>query len=248
MKKILFALLMTSFLVTNFSYAQTADEVIESYLETIGGRDAIAAIKTMKSVGKVNFQGMEIPFTMYQKAPGAQKLVINFQGQEITQMSFDGNEGWGTNFMTMEPEKWESEDSELMKSEMDFPEVFLTYKDKGYSAELEGEENIEGTDCYRLKLTKKPMTIDGKEEENFVYYFIDKETNVPVMVRNVIHKGDMKGKSQDTFMSDYQEVNGVYQPFTLQIKLDGQTIQSLSLDTVEVNVDMDDALFAFPGK
>ena len=68
------------------------------------------------------------------------------------------------------------------------------------------------------------------------------------MVRNVIHKGDMKGKSQDTFMSDYQEVNGVYQPFTLQIKLDGQTIQSLSLDTVEVNVDMDDALFAFPGK
>ena len=247
MRTILFALL-AGLLVTNFTYAQSADEVIESYLETIGGRDAISSIKTMKSEGKVNFQGMEIPFIMYQKAPGSQKLVINFQGQEITQMAFDGNEGWGTNFMTMEPEKWESEDSEIMKSEMDFPEVFLNYKDKGYTAEIEGEENSEGTDCYRLKLTKKPITIDGKEEENFTYYFFDKETNVPLMVRSMIHKGDMKGKSQETFMSDYQEVSGVYQPFTLQIKLDGQVMQSLTMDNVEVNLDLDDSVFAFPGK
>jgi outer membrane lipoprotein-sorting protein len=183
---------------------------------------------------------------MLQKAPNKQKVTLNFQGKEIVQPAFDGNEGWNTNFMTMKPEKMEAEDSEIMKQESDFPDSFWNYKSKGYSATLEGEETIEGTACHKIKLTKKPVKIDGKEEENFSYYFFDKENGVPVMTRSVGKKGQMKGVVSETLMSDYQEVNGVYLPFTLTQKMNGQVAVTIAIEKVEINANVDDKEFAFP--
>lgn len=171
---------------------------------------------------------------------------MNFQGQELTQMSFDGETGWSTNFMTMKPEKWDAEQSEIMKTEMTFPDVFLNYKDKGYTVNLEGEEEIEGTMCHKVKLTKKPLMVDGKEEENFSYYFFDKETNVTIMQRDFAKVGEMKGQATETFFSDYDEVEGVYFPFTIAQKMNGQAVFSVSVEKAEANVEIDDTKFAFP--
>lgn len=247
MKKTL-ALLSALFVLLSFHTitAQTAESIVESYLETIGGKKNLEGLKSIKFTCKANAQGMEIPVTMYQKAPNKQRMDMSFQGQEITQMAFDGETGWSTNFMTMKPEKWDAEQSEIMKSEMTFPDVFLNYKDKGYTVSLDGEEEVEGTMCHKLKLTKKPITVDGKEEENFAYYFIDKETNVIIMQRDFAKVGEMKGQATETFFSDYDEVEGVYFPFTIAQKLNGQQVFSLSVEEAKANIEIEDTKFAFP--
>lgn len=247
MKKI-FALLSALLLFTGIQNiaAQTAEEIIESYLETIGGKENLIAIKNAKMTCTGKAQGMELAITMYQKAPGLQRMDMVFQGKEITQMSFDGKEGWSTNFMTMEAEKWDAEQSEIMKSEMDFPDVFLNYNEKEYTLSLEGEETIEGAECFKVKLTKKPVMVDGKEEENFSYYFFDKETFVPIMQKSFAKTGQMKGQATETYLSDYDEVSGVYFAHTISQKLNGQPVFDLTINKIEVNVDMADSFFAFP--
>ncbi|MFZ1454700.1 MAG: outer membrane lipoprotein-sorting protein [Saprospiraceae bacterium] len=227
-------------------FAQTADEIINKYFESTGGRDAWSKITSMKSAVLVKTQGMELPAVMLSK-PMKQKIEITFQGLSIVQPAFDGETGWQTNFMTMKAEKMEAEDNAITKSEVgDFPDPFLKYKEKGYNVELQGSETVEGTDCFKIKLTKKPVMIDGKEEENASIYFFDKENFVPIMVRNVVKKGPAKGKSSETAMSDYQEVNGLMMPFTMDQKFEGTTQASISVKTIELNVAIDDSVFKFP--
>lgn len=226
--------------------AQTAEEIVATYLENIGGKENLSAITSLQMTCNAKAQGMDIPIIMYQKAPGLQRMDMTFQGKQITQMAFDGKEGWSTNFMTMEAEKWDAEQSELMKSNMEFLNAFLDYAEKGYTLSLEEGETVEGTDCFNVKLTKKPVMVDGKEEENFSFYFFDKETFVPIMTREYSKTGPMKGQPAETYFSDYQEVNGVYFPFSISQKMNGQTVFALAIEKIDVNTDMDDTMFAFP--
>jgi outer membrane lipoprotein-sorting protein len=243
-KQMLFSVLFLSACGLN---AQSVDEIIAKYYENTGGKEAWASIKSTRMTAKVKAQGLDLPAVMLQKAPNKQKVTISFQGLEIVQPAFDGKTGWQTNFMTMAAEKMEAEDNELMKQQSeDFPDAFLRYKEKGYSMALEGEESIEGTDCFKIKLTKKPVMIDGKEEDNIVYYYFEKENYVPILTKSVVPKGPGKGMTSETFFSDYQEVNGLLFPFTMEQKFSGQTQATINVEKIEINPDIDDKVFAFP--
>ena len=246
MKKIKSLLVLALITIVTVAKAQTADDVIDKYFKAIGGKEKMAAIKSVKMTGKGKQQGMEFPIVALQKAPNMSRQTINFQGKDITVSCFDGKESWSVNFMTMKPEKGEAEDSENAAKEMDFPDPFLNYKDKGYSIALEGEETIEGVVCSKIKLTKKPIKVDGKEEENSSFYFFDKDNGALIMNRNQGKKGPAKGMVIESFMSDYQEVNGVFFPFSVSQKSNGQEMFSLIMEKIELNVAVDDKEFAFP--
>ncbi len=234
-------------LMTVAVQAQTVEEVLNKYFENTGGKEKWMTLKSVKMNGKVKVQGMEIPMYIVQTTDGKQKIVINFQGKEITQMAFDGNEGWSTNFMTQKPEKMDAETSANMKEQVgDFPDPFLNYQEKGYLVQLDGKETIEGTETYKVKLTKKPVKVDGKEEENVVYYYFDAENYVPIAMKMTIKSGQMKGATVETLMSDYQESNGLYFPFSVTTKYNGQTGEAIQIESIDQNVQLDSKAFAFP--
>ncbi len=236
--------LTIAFLLTAFApvSAQTADEIINNYLENTGGKAAWEKLQAVKMTATANAQGMEIPVEIYQTKDGKQLVKINFQGQEITQLAFDGNTMWTTNFMTMQPEKSDAETTENMKKQMaDFPTPFIDYKAKGFTVELIGKETKEGTETYKIKLTQSPIVVDGVEQPNVSYYYFDTENYVPIVTESEIKQGPMKGQMNVSTMSDYQEVNGLYFPFALSMA--GQGIQ---LKEVILNPEVDLAMFAFP--
>lgn len=222
--------------------AQTADEIINNYLQNTGGKAAWEKLESVKMTATANAQGMEIPVEVYQTKDGKQLIIINFQGQDITQLAFDGNTMWSTNFMTFTAEKSDAEATENMKKQMkDFPSPFLNYKEKGFTVEMMGKETKEGTETFKIKLTQEPIMIDGVEEPNVSYYYFDTENYVPIVVENEIKQGPMKGQMNVSTMSDYQEVNGLYFPFALS--MGGQGIQ---LKDVTLNPEIDPSMFAFP--
>lgn len=237
-------------LVFSFSQqnqAQTADEIISTYFENIGGLEKLEAIQGIKMSAKVNQGGMEIPLEIIQLKGGKQMTVINFQGKEIKQGVFDGETLWSTNFMTQKAEKSDKETTDNMKLEInDFLDPFLNYKEKGYSVELLGNETIDGAETFKIKLTREPVVIDGKEEESVSFYFFDTENFVPIVVQNEIKSGPYKGQMGEAKMSDFQEVEGVFFPFSLSQGLKGQPGQAITLDKIELNPVIDDVLFKFP--
>jgi hypothetical protein len=225
--------------------AQTADEIIENYFENTGGAQAWGTLEGVHFSGSVNAQGMEIPVDVYQLKDGKQLVKINLQGQEITQMAFDGETMWTTNFMTQEAEKSDTEMTENMKrqSKKDFPSPFYNYKDKGYTVEYMGTETIEGTETYKLKLVQDPIMVDGVEEQNISYHYFDTENYVPIVSESEIKMGPMKGQMSKNTMSDYQEVDGLYFPFDM-----GMSGQNMVIKDITLNPDVDAAMFAFPEK
>lgn len=212
--------------------AQTADDVVNKYIETIGGKEKLGALKGIKMDMVANYQGMEIPVEVTTTKEGKMLVKINLMGKEITQVAFDGTSGWSTNMMTMKSEKMNSEDIENMKNSSisDFPDPFFNYKEKGYQVEYVGKDTKEGTDCHKIKLTKKPQTINGQKVDDVSFYYFDVENNVIVLTEAEIKEGQMKGQMSSSTAGNYQEVDGIYFPFTLNQFGQEMTIKKITLN------------------
>lgn len=229
--------------------AQTADEILNTYFENTGGVDAWRALEGMRMKAKVNQGGMEIPLEIVRMKDGRQMTSITFQGLELKQGVFDGEVLWGTNMMTQKAEKSDAEATEMMKKEMnDFPDPFLDYQDKGYTVELMGKEDFNGTETFKIKLVKEPVTVDGEEVQDVSYYFFETENFVPIAIHSEIKQGQAKGMMSETTFSDYQEVEGLYMPFTMSQGIKGQGGQPVTMDSIELNPEVSDSDFAFPAE
>ncbi len=244
MKKITLLLLA---IFTGFTMnAQTADEIISTYFENIGGLENLKKVKGVKMTASVN-QGMEIPLEIVQMSDGKQYVKISIQGKELKQGVFDGETLWSTNFQTMKAEKSDAEATANMKLEAnDFPDSFINYKEKGYTVELIGKETVDGAETFKIKLTKEPVTVDGKKEDDVSFYFFDTENFVPIVVQKEIKSGQAKGMVSESKMSDYQEVDGIYFPFSMTQGMKGKPGQAITISKIEVNPTIEDSEFAYP--
>jgi len=242
------ALALICFGATSLTQAQTADEIITNYFENTGGLENWKNIKALKFEGTVDVQGMSLPIEMVQTANGKSLLKADFQGQTFYQNVFDGEVLWGTNQMTMAPEKSDAESTANYKLEMnDFPDSFLNYKEKGYEVELVGTETVEGTETYKIKLVKEPIMVDGKEKQDISFHYFDTENFVPIVVEREISSGPGAGMISQTTMSDYDEVNGLYFPFSITEGLKGQPGgQEIKVSTITIDPEIEDSMFSFP--
>ena len=243
--KTLMAVLFMALMIP--SQAQTVDEILANYWENTGGLDNFKNLQGIKMKAKVTQQGMEIPLEITQLKDGRQMTVIFFQGQEIKQGVYDGETLWSINFMNMKAEKSDAETTANFKlNTNDFPDSFVDYKEKGYTAELIGTETYDGTETFKIKLVKEPVTIDGNQEEDISFYYFDTENFVPIAMESEVKFGQMKGMTQEVTMSDYQEVDGLYFPFSMTQGVKGGESQPFVIDSIELNPEVSDEAFAFP--
>lgn len=236
MKKI--TLLLGLFLSVMLLKAQSADEIVMKYIETIGGVDKWKKLESIRQTGYIVVQGMNIPFTASGMRPNLTRQEGEFQGQKFVD-AFDGTVAWNSSpwaTMNKPTKKTEEETAEAAKE--NFEDDFINYKDKGHTIELEGKEEIEGAQCFKVKMKRKT----GDEK----IYFIDTEAYVPVMVRSFATSGPAKGQALETYMSDYKDVEGMMMPHTIEQKMGGQTAVVIKAEKVELNPQLDKAIFSLP--
>lgn len=227
--------------------AQTVDEIVNKYFENTGGKDKWKALQGIKMSAKLNQGGMEIPIEMYQFKDGKTMQVITFQGKEIKQGVYDGSTLWSHNFMNMKAEKSDAEATENFKLSLgEFPDVWLTYKERGLKAEFVGKETIDGTETFKIKLTKKPIQVDGKPADDVVFYFFDTESYVPLMIESEVKSGPNKGIVSQVKFSDYQEVGGIMMAFSMAQGAKGGGSSPITITNIELNPKVDAAAFKYP--
>ena len=228
--------------------AQSADEIVNNYYENVGGKDAWSKIKSMKVTGIGKQGGVDYPFVATYMADGRYVIDVNIQGASFIVEAFDGEQSWAMNFQTQKAEASDSETSKNVKNEAkdEIAGPFYDYKSKGYQIELLGKETWEGTETFKVKLTKKPSIVDGAEVENVEIYFFDTENFVPLAVESVINSGPAKGATGQTLFSDYQEVDGLYMAFSQINKFNGQTGLEMHIKAVEFNPEIDESIFSMP--
>lgn len=222
------------------SSAQTASEIIAQSLEVQGGAEKWRSFENTRAVATLGMQGMEFPATILNAKPNKMRLEINVLGQNVVQ-AYDGTTAWMINPLQggTDPQVMPDDAAESFKTQ-EFQNALLDYESRGSSVALDGKEAIEGTSCHKIRLTKKDGTVE--------YHFIDEESMVPIMVRTAIKTGPAAGQFVETFMSDYQEVNGVMVPFFIEAKLAGQSVQKVTVKEMQFNVEIPESTFAFPKK
>lgn len=246
-RKLFFSLLMVA--STVISQAQTADEILAKYFENTGGLDKWKTLQGVKMTAKANQNGMEFPVEMVFMKDGKQFQKYTIQGKEIMQGVYDGTTLWSLNFINQKAEKSDAESTENFKANLasDYPFVFLNLKEKGHKIELLGKETVEGTETFKIKLTKKPIKVDGKPEESIEFYYFDTENFVPLLVESEIKSGQGKGMIVQSKLSDFQEVSGLMMPFSMGQGVKGQPSgPPLVITNIEVNPKLDQKIFAFP--
>lgn len=214
--------------------AQTVDEIIAKNLEARGGVERLRAVTTVKLVGTIEAQGMELPMTSWAKRPNMIRRDTKFQEKTMV-VAFDGTTVWGINpMMGSSPQALTGPQADMTREDADFDPLFLDYEQKGHKIELVGADTIQGRRVHHLRVTKKTGQVQD--------YFLDAESGLESRIVGTLEAGGIKAQVT-TDLSDYREVDGLRVPFTMKQSMNGNPVAQISIEKVEFNVPIDDELF-----
>ncbi|QJW89543.1 DUF4292 domain-containing protein [Spirosoma taeanense] len=238
MKKQLFALVVI-LAIPALSLAQTADEIIDKHIATLGGTDKINAIKTAEYEQKMSIQGMDLTAKTSIIVGKASRSDISVMGQQITSV-VDGDKGWAINPMQggSEPQEMTPDMVKMQKNNTEPTGLQLAYaKLHKDPYELTGKEKQAGKDVYALKVTKP----DG------VYtYYIDANNYQLVASKASVTVQGVQTEGSAVYR-DYKQVDGLMLPYTIDVSGAGMpgTVTS-TVTKLTLNGTVDPAIFAMP--
>ena len=221
--------------------AQTADEIIAHYINTIGGADHLQALTSIRRSGKyTGGGGFEAPVSVENKRPN--KVREEFTMMGLTGVTaYDGKSGWKIEPWDgkKDPEALGEDELKDIIDDSEFDGPLVNYQQKGNKVEYVGVEPVEGTDAYKLRLT----TPNGDVR----YYSMDTDFFVPIKIET---KRMIRGAEREfeTTLGDYKQSGGVYFPYSVEVNVKGsQNRQKYTYARIETNVSLPDASFARPG-
>lgn len=226
--------------------AQTADELIEKHLAAMGGREALGKLTSQTATGRiaVSVQGQDLggPIELYHKAPNKSRTMFRLDlsamgGSEmVIDQRCDGKTAIALNSMMGDREMTGSQLQNMLNQT--FPTPLLDYKAAGAKVELAGKEKLNGRDVFVLVYTPKAGAASRQ--------FFDAETFLVSRVVMKVDVAELGGETEQTVeTSDYRAVDGIKVPFSIRIQNSAQSI-SVTLDKVEMNKALDDAMFSKP--
>jgi hypothetical protein len=219
--------------------AQTVDEIIAKNVKARGSAEKLKAVKTLRTTATFSQGPLRAEYKQENKRP--EKVREEFVLQGLAQVqAYDGKAGWQISPFggRKDPELMSQDDTKSLVVDADIDGPLVDYKEKGHKAELVGHDSMEGTDCYKIKLSMKNGDIR--------YYYLDTDSflELKIEVQTTI-RGALQ--ESDNYYGDYEEVNGVYYPFSVvQVQKGSDSRAQFTVTKVEQNVAMDDAHFSMP--
>lgn len=200
----------------------TATSVVNKYLEAIGGKDKVAAVKTMVTTANASIQGTEVTLTAKAAAPNKSSQEITVMGNVMQKTIFNGENG----FSEARGQKMEmsaEQTQEAKKGNTLFSDLAYT------SGKLLRIEPIEGTNTVVLQSDKTTA-------------FYDMTTGLKLKEVKTVAGPDGKEIQVPTLFSNYKEVNGIKFPHTLSQKMGPMDLE-FTVKDIKINEGVSDADF-----
>lgn len=218
---------------------QTVDEIIAKNIQAHGGLERITAVHSRIQTAKFSAGSFKADIRYVTKRPGEVREEFILQGMTQVQ-AYDGKTGWQLNPFEgrREAELLAEDDMKDLVVDSDIDGPLVNYKQKGHKAEFMGHDSVEGTDCYKVKLTLKDGDIRTYYFDSDSYLELKLETKT--FVRGAQH-------DSETYYGDYDPVSGIYYPFAIEQGQKGSPDRvRLTVEKIELNPPVDDALFKMP--
>ena len=202
----------------------TVKTVIDNYLNAIGGKDKIDALKSMISKAQATMQGMTLDMETKVVSPNKFTMTMSMAGNVMSKQSFNGEAGYALAMGQKKP--IEGDDLEKMKKTT-FPIAEIGYVE---TANLEKIEPVDGVDCYVLSV----------DDNTKVYYEVESGLkNKQVTTQKGPGGNEM---TQTVSYSDYQEVEGIKFPFNTKMSFGPQEIE-FKTQEIKINEEISEADF-----
>lgn len=208
----------------------TAEKVISSYIEAIGGAQKVASVQSTKTVMKGSAMGTELTYTATRKTGGKSLIEVGANGMVMQKVVSDGKELAVTMMGQKAPIEGGLKEMQIFDGFM-FKE--MSYKDFGARAELKGVQNLDGKEAYAVEFLLP-------QGEKITEYY-DKETGLKVQTLQVV-KGPQGEVSVTVKYSEYKDVNGIKFPHTFT-QSQGPMNLKFEAVSVAINEPVDDAVF-----
>lgn len=222
--------LLAGFMNLN-GFSQNIDDIVNKHIAAIGGRENWAKIKTLRTESTMKAQGADIKFVTVQidkKALRSDIYVMGMMGFNIISTT----EGW--NYAPWagqtKSEAMTADDVKNSQDNLEIQDEFLTYKEKGKKLDYYGMDDIDGTECFKLKMTDK----DGKETT----FYIDPENYLVIKETTKVQANGQESENS-SFYSDYKKLEeGIV--FPMSVSSGWSEIQTTKL---EINPKIDESIF-----
>jgi zinc protease len=247
MKAVLVGLALAALVPTSgrSASAQTADEIVEKHLTAIGGRAALGKLTSRSTAGTMTLStpGGDISGSIetLNQRPNKTRTLINLDltslgaGPMVVDQRFDGTTGYALDSLRGNRDITGGQ-LEAMKN-AEFPNPFLSHKERGVTVELSGKEKVGEREAYVLLV--KPKSGASSRQ------FIDAESYLAVKLVQKLDLPDLGEVEQTAEFSDFRDVDGVKLPFTMKVTSAVQAF-TITVTKVEHNKKIDESLFAKP--
>jgi hypothetical protein len=220
----------------------TADQILDKYIQAVGGTQKLASLMSFIATGTSNGYGGfggEADFTIFAKAPNQRTTLISFKdhperGDSV--WAFDGTTGWiktPRGLLTDYQLVGEELDGERLEAQLAFP------------GQIKEALNNWRVGLRRAINNKDYLIVQGRGPRNLLAtLYFDPDTG---LLRRLVRYGPSPVGRVPTQIDylDYRDVGGIKFPFEYQFSwLDGR--YSAKIKDVKANVAIDAARFGRP--
>ncbi len=227
--------------VSPFPGAPDAEQVLDKYIQSIGGAEKLAGLTSIAAKGTFQTYGVpkKYPLEMFAKAPDQRTVIVHELAGGDTIDTYDGREAWTVAPAVLTPLPIEERtggevENAKLTAALTFPgqiKRLLQQWRVGPPAVIEDRD-----------VTLVQGTMNGRFPVNL--YFDDESA---LLTRTVAYADSPVGLApMQVDYGDYRDIAGIKLPFkTVVTWLDGRT--TVQLTGVQLNVGVDASRFARPG-
>jgi hypothetical protein len=236
MKLKLSTIFIFSFIFCKISFSQSADEIISKHIAAIGGAENWKKVNTIITSGIFSLQGNEISRSRsiaHQIGWREEFIFMGMKGYII----ITPTEGW--NFMPFAgqaaPEAMTADDVKESQDNLDAQGALVDYAAKGHTVEYLGKEEVDGTECHKLKVAYK----SGRTETMFF------DPSSFYLIKSVsVRKANGQEVEMSTIFSNYEKLpEGIVVAKSISLPLGPGMNADFSVSKVDVNASIDPSAF-----
>lgn len=210
-------------------------EVIDAYIEKIGGKDLVLSIKSTQTTGTIDIPmaGIKGSMQMWIAQPGKMAMVMDLPGFGKTETGYDGEYGWSSD--PMQGPRLMTEEEIANLSEQADPNSAVKHREIYNVIAYSGTVDFNGQKAHKIELTRP----NGRESVEF--YSVDSGL---LIGQEAVQASPMGNIKITTNLSDYKEFGGMQMPTRMVQNIGPQQIV-MTITGVTVN-NVDEARFARP--
>ena len=225
--------------LANVVRAQSPEEVVELYIQAIGGRANLEKVKTIRADIEVESNGFVMDGQLAFSFPDKEYTEMNVRGEKLITV-INGNKGWMVNPMTGSSAPFPMSEEQIRASKKNMAADQLLDA-SSYTIEDLGERKVKGQN-YRVLKVKFNKGYQAQQNRYF---------NTATRLIDYVEIESLSGSNGFMAFKDYVAINGIKFPGMIlnytRSDLDSPSM-TLKLKNLKVNTAVDMKLFEKPQK